>query len=742
MCRWAPSRLTMQHGGCSSHQKNAQGSHTAMQVGVQPLPKPSDSGLSAITEGKHEAAMKPIRASRGPRPRMHVGKVTGQQAEILPGVAPTKRVTVFEGRLLNVPDRARTQPVDVSDSDDDSGAWEDPNSWWDLDNSGIVNLPPCVQDEDLAVARSLIGAECSSKIPEATEVLSDPPIPYFGVHIRSLELGMVVPLHPFLVRFLHFLGVAPGQLAPAAHMFVAAFVARCEDVGLTPTIDLFFSCFQWRASNFFASVSQRPVSKLFRSGYPDSGSRWKKRWIWVSDPTLPSPPFQWGERLRKCDRVALSPDLKSSIEVLSAGGPRSISSYLDVPDRPEKHIAGAESDDDDEEAQPFIARVAPTATKEKEHGAPPNLVAQIPRRVRVTFGPQPAAPAKKKQKRDIVDLLVELDESDDEEVEPHLATAPVAPQVAAGTGHGAPLGREGHVLEGATVTPEFQSAGQAHEDAGEKMAERVRCDTQHTVVYTFPSPGASIMHEGFPVVDYASAILPPGDLARMTSQGFQPLLEDSIRTHVDGLAKTIGALWAANHSQAKLQREVDEVRAALQAREKAFSELQLLHAREREEVAKKAILEFKASDEFQKTISDRVEAKESDLVNKWLKTDEGEYWHAREVLYAFQCGKYLTQRKLYDQLEGLGPDFYPSVLGLPARMKKPEAAIALLPPGVYRQEEESGNSNEWCWFFPRPSEDMVPLASGQQEGAQESGQDLVAMLDEIPEANGNGHVLP
>ncbi|CAH9120907.1 unnamed protein product, partial [Cuscuta epithymum] len=104
------------------------------------------------------------------------------------------------------------------------------------------------------------------------------------------------------------------------------------------------------------------------------------------------------------------------------------------------------------------------------------------------------------------------------------------------------------------------------------MAERVGCDTQHTIAYTFPSSGASIMHEGFLVVDYASTVLPPGDLARMTSQGFQPLMEGSIRTHVEGLAKTIGALWATNHSQARLQREVDEVRAALQAREKAFSE--------------------------------------------------------------------------------------------------------------------------------------------------------------------------
>ncbi|CAH9084262.1 unnamed protein product [Cuscuta europaea] len=232
----------------------------------------------------------------------------------------------------------------MSDSDDDSGAREDPNLWWDLDNSGIADLPPRIQDEDLVVAYSLIGHDCLLESPGATDILSNPPTPYFGVHIRSLELGMVVPLHPFLVRFLHFLGVAPGQLAPAAHMFVAAFVARCEDVGLTPTIDLFFSSFQWRASRFFALLSQRPVSKLFRSGYPRSGKGWKKRWIWVSDPNLPSPLPQWGERVRKCDRVALSPSLKSSIEIWSAGGPHSIGSYLVVP---EKLVVEAESNEEE-----------------------------------------------------------------------------------------------------------------------------------------------------------------------------------------------------------------------------------------------------------------------------------------------------------------------------------------------------------------------------------------------------------
>ncbi|CAH9120307.1 unnamed protein product [Cuscuta europaea] len=255
------------------------------------------------------------------------------------------------------------------------------------------------------MACGLIGNNCLLETLAVTDILSNPPTPYFGVHIRSLELGMVVPLHPFLIRFLHFLGVAPGQLAPAAHMFVAAFVARCEGVGLTPTIDLFFSCFQWRASSFFTSVSQRSVSKLFRSGYPTSGKGWKKRWIWVSDPDLPSPPFQLGERVRKCDRVALSPGLKSSIEILSAGGPHSISSYLAVP---EKLVVEAESDEE-EEPQQVIVLVAATSAKGKGHGAPP------PRRVRVTFGPRPTTPVQEKHKGGLVDLLVKLDESDEEE---------------------------------------------------------------------------------------------------------------------------------------------------------------------------------------------------------------------------------------------------------------------------------------------------------------------------------------
>ncbi|CAH9124274.1 unnamed protein product [Cuscuta epithymum] len=125
---------------------------------------------------------------------MHAGKATEHQVE-----APARQIATSEGQQLSVPGIAQAQHVDVLDSDDDSGAREDPNLWWGLDNSGIANLPHHIQVGDLVVAYSLIGANCSLRTPEATEVLSDPPVHYFGVHIRSLELGMVVPLHPFLV---------------------------------------------------------------------------------------------------------------------------------------------------------------------------------------------------------------------------------------------------------------------------------------------------------------------------------------------------------------------------------------------------------------------------------------------------------------------------------------------------------------------------------------------------------------
>ncbi|CAH9076037.1 unnamed protein product, partial [Cuscuta europaea] len=58
------------------------------------------------------------------------------------------------------------------------------------------------------------------------------------------------------------------------------------------------------------------------------------------------------------------------------------------------------------------------------------------------------------------------------------------------------------------------------------------------------------------------------------------------------------------------------------------------------------------------------------------------------------------QQKVYGRLKDLDPDFHPSTLGLPGRMKKPVEAIALLPPEAVRQEEELGSSNEWAWFFP------------------------------------------
>ncbi|CAH9123529.1 unnamed protein product [Cuscuta epithymum] len=89
--------------------------------------------------------------------------------------------------------------------------------------------------------------------------------------------------------------------------------------------------------------------------------------------------------------------------------------FADVPDMLEKFVIGGESDE--EEAQPVVILTTPRAAMGKEHGAPSDRASQIPRRVRIAFSPQSAVPVKEKQKRNIIDQLVDLDGSDDEEEE-------------------------------------------------------------------------------------------------------------------------------------------------------------------------------------------------------------------------------------------------------------------------------------------------------------------------------------
>ncbi|CAH9101675.1 unnamed protein product [Cuscuta europaea] len=142
VCRRAPFSLIMQDGGRSPHENNG---HV-------------DLGLSASIEAEHGAAARPMWVSHDPRPRMHAGVTTGWQANVLPELAPSRRIVTSEGRPLNVPDRARIQPVNVPDSDDDSDTRVDLDSWWDLDSGGILGLPSRVTEEDLTITYRSISA--------------------------------------------------------------------------------------------------------------------------------------------------------------------------------------------------------------------------------------------------------------------------------------------------------------------------------------------------------------------------------------------------------------------------------------------------------------------------------------------------------------------------------------------------------------------------------------------------------
>ncbi|CAH9123895.1 unnamed protein product, partial [Cuscuta epithymum] len=114
----------------SLYETSDQASPSAMQVDAEPLPKSSGLELPAISEGKRGAAMRFVRVSRGARPCMHAEEATGQQVDVPPETVPARRTTTPEAQQLSVPGRVRAQHVDVSDSDDDSGARGDPSLWW------------------------------------------------------------------------------------------------------------------------------------------------------------------------------------------------------------------------------------------------------------------------------------------------------------------------------------------------------------------------------------------------------------------------------------------------------------------------------------------------------------------------------------------------------------------------------------------------------------------------------------
>ncbi|CAH9144420.1 unnamed protein product [Cuscuta epithymum] len=257
---------------------------------------------------------------------------------------PTTRIVIVKGHLRPAPGGPHDKPVlssnnvapvvDVasqsdssSKSDGGSDSVEDPNAWKD-------RLRSTSTEADLKLAKSMVGSDCTLMLPDPESSLtSPPPKSFFGVHITSIARGMRVPLCPFLVALLAHIGISPCQMTPTAHMFTAAFVARCNGVGIRPSIPLFRACFRWNRPNSktddggFVSLCQSPHRKLFDQ-YPESPRKWSNKWVWASAPRSLPVTSTWGNSMREYKPVSLTPDLEEKVETLLQGGPFPVNSYI------------------------------------------------------------------------------------------------------------------------------------------------------------------------------------------------------------------------------------------------------------------------------------------------------------------------------------------------------------------------------------------------------------------------------
>ncbi|CAH9132616.1 unnamed protein product [Cuscuta epithymum] len=109
----------------------------------------------------------------------------------------------------------------------------------------------------------------------------------------SVELGLRFPLHPFVVAYLKHVKLAPCQLKPNSHYYLAGFLALCRSRGIAASLDQFFLSFNLCRGGHshaggYANLQQVPAWKLF-SETPSSHKEWKEKFCYIRVAENPFP---------------------------------------------------------------------------------------------------------------------------------------------------------------------------------------------------------------------------------------------------------------------------------------------------------------------------------------------------------------------------------------------------------------------------------------------------------------------
>ncbi|CAH9077927.1 unnamed protein product [Cuscuta europaea] len=110
-------------------------------------------------------------------------------------------------------------------------------------NTAALELKTRASPAEYQSTEMLVGPSARVVEPRADDLLRYAPEGCFAAHTLSVEMGLRFPLHPFLLEYLRFVGLALCQLTPNSHSYVAGFLSLCQSRGVEPTLDQFFMSF-------------------------------------------------------------------------------------------------------------------------------------------------------------------------------------------------------------------------------------------------------------------------------------------------------------------------------------------------------------------------------------------------------------------------------------------------------------------------------------------------------------------
>ncbi|CAH9108357.1 unnamed protein product [Cuscuta europaea] len=110
-------------------------------------------------------------------------------------------------------------------------------------NTATLEVKTKATQGEYMATQFLVGPSAQVVEPGPDDVLLHAPAGCFAVHILSVELGLRFPLHPFVLEYLRFVKLAPCQLTPNSHSYIASFLSLCRSRGVPPTFDQFFLFF-------------------------------------------------------------------------------------------------------------------------------------------------------------------------------------------------------------------------------------------------------------------------------------------------------------------------------------------------------------------------------------------------------------------------------------------------------------------------------------------------------------------